>query len=174
MTVYQVFVRPHAPRDDMGNLGDIGVETTHPQEVENILNKNKMERPKNYEKHHVYYKTEGGWTPADESRNNKGRPNSTHPKLGRSFVLEVWSFTWRHVRHYYSDHNPILDQLDSTPRDREIVGPFAGMGNECFVETILLTKVMSKIRKNELERTRPFLWIQHDEVRRQLDHPQVW
>ena len=112
----------------MGNIGDIGVETTHPQEVENILNSNRIDRPKNHEKHHVYYKDEDGWTPADEGRNNNARPNTTHPRI-RSFVLEIYTFTWRPVKHYGSNHNPIFDQLDSTPRDRELVGQSAGMGS---------------------------------------------
>ena len=115
----------------MGHIGDIGVETTHPQEVENILNSNRIERPRNYEKHHVYYKDEDGWTPADERRNNNARPMSTHPKI-RSFVLEFYTFSWRPAKHYGLNHNPIFDQLDSKPRDRELVRLSAGMGNGYF------------------------------------------
>ncbi len=133
----------------MGNIGDIGVKTTHPLEVENILNNSKIERPKNYEKHHVYYKGEDGWTAADTNRNDKGRPNSTHPKMGRSFVLEVYSFTWRSTRRYSSNHNPIFDQLDSTPRDRELVELSAGMGNAHLVERISLT-----LRKGDEQNSR--------------------
>lgn len=45
-------------------------------------------------------------------------------------VLEVFSFTWRHVRNYYGDSSCIIfDQLDSTPQDQEAVKLSIGKGN---------------------------------------------
>ena len=131
-TNYQVFVGSHAPPADMGIPGDIGVKTTHAEEVIDILTRQKkIQKPKNYEKHHVYYRTNShGWAPADKGRKANNIPRTTHPEKGTAFALEVYSFTWRNVTNYYSNNNrKIFVQLDSTPRDREAVELSIGTGN---------------------------------------------
>jgi hypothetical protein len=115
----------------MGDLGDIGVETTHEEEVIDILNHtNKIQRPKNDQKHHVYYKASRGWKRVDKGRRGYDIPCTKHPIIGTLIVLEVFSFTWRNVRNYYGNSNrKIFDQLDSTPQDRGAVELSTGMGN---------------------------------------------
>jgi hypothetical protein len=122
----------------MGKLGDIGVKTTHLDDVIDILNhSNKIKLPKNYDEHRVYYRTKDGWTPADTYTRNPAnhKPCTTHPapEIGTSFVLEPFSFTWRNVRNYYGDNHKIFDQLlDSMSRDREAAEPSVGTDNDIF------------------------------------------
>ncbi|KAF8342355.1 hypothetical protein F5887DRAFT_1076153 [Amanita rubescens] len=79
---YKIFVGPHSPQADVGNIGDIGVESSDTQEVTDILNfQRTIERPKNYEKHQVYYKTEDGWRYADKRRHDNGKPYTRHPEI---------------------------------------------------------------------------------------------
>ena len=131
-TNYQVFVGSHAPQADMGQPGDIGDKTTHEEEVVDILTRRrKIQKPKHYEEHHVYYRTNSHrWAPADKGRKANNIPYTTHPEIGTAFALEVYSFTWRNVTNYYSNNNrKIFVQLDSTPRDREAVELSIGTGN---------------------------------------------
>jgi hypothetical protein len=84
----------------VGDIGDIGVESSDIQEVIDTLNfQHRIERPKNYEKHQVYYKTEDGWRHADKRRRDNGKPYTRHPKISVYF-LDDFSFTWRNARNY--------------------------------------------------------------------------
>lgn len=112
----------------VGELGDIYVKTTHAQEVKDILTlKKKIEQPKNYKEHHVYYRADDGWNLADSTRrDSNGIPCTKHPDSGiKRIALEVFSFTWRHDRNYYNGNNRgILDSI------RETVKLSIGTGNE--------------------------------------------
>jgi hypothetical protein len=85
----------------VGEIGDIGVESSDTLEVNDTLNlQRKIEPPKNYEKHQVYYKTEDGWRRADKRRHDlNGRPYTRHPEISLYF-LDDFSFTWRNARNY--------------------------------------------------------------------------
>jgi hypothetical protein len=113
---YDVFVGPHSPEADTGKIGDIGVESSHTQEVIDTLNsqKRRIEPTKNYEKHQVYYKTKDGWRHADKRRHDNGRPYTRHPEISVYF-LDDCSFTWRNARNYYPHSNRGgSKRLDST------------------------------------------------------------
>ncbi|KAF8336799.1 hypothetical protein F5887DRAFT_1245073 [Amanita rubescens] len=112
---YKIFVGPHSPQADVGNIGDIGVESSDTQEVTDILNfQRTIERPKNYEKHQVYYKTEDGWRYADKRRHDNGKPYTRHPEISLYF-LDDFSFTWRNARNYSANSKRRTSKrLDST------------------------------------------------------------
>ncbi len=119
----------------MGKLGDIGVKTTHLDDVIDILNhSNKINLPKNYEKHCIYYRTKDGWTSVNKDARNlvNHKPCTKHPAQNL-FVLEPFSFTWRNVRNYYGDSNrEMFDQLLVMLRDRETAELSIGTENENF------------------------------------------
>lgn len=112
---YNVFVGPHSPRANVGEIGDIGVESSHTQDVIYALNfQHKIEPPKNYEKHQVYYKDKDGWKHADKRRHDNGKPYTKHPEISLYF-LDDFSFTWRNARNYSaSSKRGRSKQLDST------------------------------------------------------------
>jgi hypothetical protein len=131
---YEVFVSPdwHYLCPNTGNVGDIFVKTTHGEEVVNALNLGsnlKINRPANYEQHHIYYKTENGWMPADaRRRDDNGKPYTKHPSLKSSVLLDDFVFRWRSVRSYHGTNREIPNQ----PRDGKSVELSRGMWNGNF------------------------------------------
>jgi hypothetical protein len=99
----------------VGETGDIGVESSDTLEVIDTLNlQRRIEPPKNYEKHQVYYKTEDGWRHADKRRHDNGKPYTRHPEFSLYF-LDDFSFTWRNARNYSANSKRGRSKrLDST------------------------------------------------------------
>lgn len=140
---YNVVVGPHSPGADVGKIGDIGVESSHTQDVIDTLksSRRKIEQPKNYEKHQVYYKAEDGWRPADKRRHDNGKPYTRHPKFS-TFFLDDCSFTWRHARNYYPhSKRGGSKRLDSTSGggDHDAVG----LGDGTGMPTIELESILT-------------------------------
>ena len=112
----------------MGEIGDIGVKSSDTQEVIDTLNFGRsIERPKNYEKHQVYYKTEDGWRHADKRRHSNNKPYTRHPEISLYF-LDDFSFTWRNARNYCASTRSKRPDSTSGRGDYDAVELDHGMG----------------------------------------------